>query len=81
MYNYSLSIDGVAEWHGDCYTKDYVTDLLANRSVDFITDSVKGEGPAIALPLHRAPDTWHRRGGGVVSRPALLRHAHAHGPP
>ncbi|KAJ8386021.1 hypothetical protein AAFF_G00178420 [Aldrovandia affinis] len=35
-YNYSLSVNGKEEKHGDHYDKDYLTDLIANRSLEFL---------------------------------------------
>lgn len=35
-YNYSLSINGREEVHGDSYENDYLTDVLANRTLDFL---------------------------------------------
>uniref|UniRef100_A0A8D0G8E3 N-acetylglucosamine-6-sulfatase n=1 Tax=Sphenodon punctatus TaxID=8508 RepID=A0A8D0G8E3_SPHPU len=35
-YNYSLSVNGREEQHGDHYEKDYFTDLLTNRSLEFL---------------------------------------------
>ncbi|XP_005989490.2 N-acetylglucosamine-6-sulfatase [Latimeria chalumnae] len=35
-YNYTLSINGKAQKHGQNYTVDYLTDLLANISLDFL---------------------------------------------
>ncbi|XP_043940233.1 N-acetylglucosamine-6-sulfatase [Protopterus annectens] len=35
-YNYTLSVNGVAELHSDNYEKDYFTDLIANRSIEFL---------------------------------------------
>ncbi|KAJ8339503.1 hypothetical protein SKAU_G00362890 [Synaphobranchus kaupii] len=32
-YNYSLSVNGKEEKHGDSYDKDYLTDLIVNRSL------------------------------------------------
>ncbi|XP_019937835.1 glucosamine (N-acetyl)-6-sulfatase (Sanfilippo disease IIID), b isoform X1 [Paralichthys olivaceus] len=37
-YNYTLSVDGKEEKHGDSYEKDYLTDLLLNRSLKFLED-------------------------------------------
>ncbi|XP_076140143.1 glucosamine (N-acetyl)-6-sulfatase (Sanfilippo disease IIID), b [Alosa pseudoharengus] len=37
-YNYSLSVNGQEEKHGDDYHKDYLTDLIVNRSLDFLND-------------------------------------------
>jgi hypothetical protein len=36
------SNQGEAEVHGDDYGRDYLTDLLANRSLDFIADATGG---------------------------------------
>uniref|UniRef100_A0A1W7RGZ6 N-acetylglucosamine-6-sulfatase n=1 Tax=Agkistrodon contortrix contortrix TaxID=8713 RepID=A0A1W7RGZ6_AGKCO len=35
-YNYTLSMNGHEEKHGDRYEEDYLTDLLTNRSLDFL---------------------------------------------
>ncbi|XP_035476643.1 N-acetylglucosamine-6-sulfatase [Scophthalmus maximus] len=35
-YNYTLSINGKAKTHGADYSKDYLTDVLANMSLDFL---------------------------------------------
>ncbi|XP_064421777.1 N-acetylglucosamine-6-sulfatase-like [Latimeria chalumnae] len=35
-YNYTLSVNGKAEQHGESYEKDYLTDLIANRSLEFL---------------------------------------------
>ncbi|XP_035391424.1 glucosamine (N-acetyl)-6-sulfatase (Sanfilippo disease IIID), b isoform X2 [Electrophorus electricus] len=37
-YNYTLSANGKAEIHGDNYEKDYLTDLILNRSLTFLED-------------------------------------------
>uniref|UniRef100_A0A3Q3N808 N-acetylglucosamine-6-sulfatase n=1 Tax=Labrus bergylta TaxID=56723 RepID=A0A3Q3N808_9LABR len=36
-YNYTLSVDGKAQRHGADYSKDYLTDVLANMSLDFLS--------------------------------------------
>uniref|UniRef100_A0AAQ4PUX8 N-acetylglucosamine-6-sulfatase n=1 Tax=Gasterosteus aculeatus aculeatus TaxID=481459 RepID=A0AAQ4PUX8_GASAC len=36
--NYTLSVNGVEEKHGDRYESDYLTDLIANRSLRFLED-------------------------------------------
>jgi len=41
-YNYTLSNNGVAEVHGDDYARDYLIDLAANRSVEFIEKVLGG---------------------------------------
>ncbi|XP_073183984.1 N-acetylglucosamine-6-sulfatase isoform X3 [Lepidochelys kempii] len=35
-YNYTLSINGKARRHGENYSADYLTDVLANMSLDFL---------------------------------------------
>ncbi|XP_026995413.1 glucosamine (N-acetyl)-6-sulfatase (Sanfilippo disease IIID), b [Tachysurus fulvidraco] len=35
-YNYTLSVNGKAEVHKDDYEKDYLTDLILNRSLNFL---------------------------------------------
>ena len=35
-YDYTLSVDGVAEEHGSDYAEDYLTDLIYNRSLAFL---------------------------------------------
>ncbi|KAM7367342.1 hypothetical protein PAMP_015251 [Pampus punctatissimus] len=35
-YNYTLSVNGKAQKHGADYSKDYLTDVLANTSLDFL---------------------------------------------
>ncbi|ETE59153.1 N-acetylglucosamine-6-sulfatase, partial [Ophiophagus hannah] len=35
-YNYTLSLNGHEEKHGDHYEEDYLTDLLTNRSLEFL---------------------------------------------
>ncbi|XP_040026104.2 glucosamine (N-acetyl)-6-sulfatase (Sanfilippo disease IIID), b [Gasterosteus aculeatus] len=37
-FNYTLSVNGVEEKHGDRYESDYLTDLIANRSLRFLED-------------------------------------------
>ncbi|XP_068430168.1 glucosamine (N-acetyl)-6-sulfatase (Sanfilippo disease IIID), b [Clinocottus analis] len=37
-YNYTLSVNGKEEKHGDSYEADYLTDLLMNRSLHFLED-------------------------------------------
>uniref|UniRef100_A0A3Q4G7S2 N-acetylglucosamine-6-sulfatase n=1 Tax=Neolamprologus brichardi TaxID=32507 RepID=A0A3Q4G7S2_NEOBR len=37
-YNYTLSVNGKEEKHGDSYEDDYLTDLILNRSLHFLDD-------------------------------------------
>eukprot|EP00040_Diaphanoeca_grandis_P009007 m.47205 g.47205 ORF g.47205 m.47205 type:complete len:745 (-) comp20446_c0_seq1:240-2474(-) len=39
-YDYTLSINGTTEQHGSDYGKDYLTDLLANRSVTWLREQL-----------------------------------------
>ncbi|CAL4107884.1 unnamed protein product, partial [Meganyctiphanes norvegica] len=35
-YNYTLSVDGVAEMHGDNFEDDYLTNIIRKRGMDFL---------------------------------------------
>ncbi|XP_054468250.1 glucosamine (N-acetyl)-6-sulfatase (Sanfilippo disease IIID), b [Anoplopoma fimbria] len=37
-YNYTLSVNGKEQKHGDSYEADYLTDLITNRSLKFLDD-------------------------------------------
>ncbi|XP_075963576.1 glucosamine (N-acetyl)-6-sulfatase (Sanfilippo disease IIID), b [Anarhichas minor] len=37
-YNYTLSVNGKEQKHGDSYESDYLTDLITNRSLHFLED-------------------------------------------
>ncbi|XP_061423362.1 N-acetylglucosamine-6-sulfatase [Lethenteron reissneri] len=37
-YNYTVSNNGKEEFHGQNYTMDYLTDLITNRSLEFLED-------------------------------------------
>ncbi|XP_071492103.1 N-acetylglucosamine-6-sulfatase-like isoform X2 [Diadema antillarum] len=61
-YNYTLSVNGEAEQHGDDYHKDYLTDLINNRSMAFLQKQVSGapffmmlSTPACHSPFDSAP--------------------------
>ncbi|XP_071817804.1 N-acetylglucosamine-6-sulfatase-like [Apostichopus japonicus] len=62
-YNYSLSVNGTLETHGDDYQKDYLTDIINNKSVEFLEmqheDSVPFfmmiSTPACHSPYEAAP--------------------------
>lgn len=52
-YNYTLSVNGKARKHGADYSKDYLTDLLANMSVEFLQH--KFEQPFFMMVSTPAP--------------------------
>ncbi|XP_038061559.1 N-acetylglucosamine-6-sulfatase-like isoform X1 [Patiria miniata] len=62
-YNYTLSVNGKAEEHGDDYNKDYLTDLINNRSHEFLEKQstttppffVMVSTPACHAPFDSAP--------------------------
>nr|ACO15601.1 N-acetylglucosamine-6-sulfatase precursor [Caligus clemensi] len=40
-YNYTLSVNGRLERHGDIYDNDYLTDVIKRKSLDFLKDHFK----------------------------------------
>ncbi|XP_071810456.1 N-acetylglucosamine-6-sulfatase-like isoform X2 [Asterias amurensis] len=57
-YNYTLSVNGKAEEHGDDYTKDYLTDLINRRSNEFLKKQSETTPPFFAMvstPAAHAP--------------------------
>ena len=59
FYNYTLSINGTEEKHGDNYENDYHTDLIHNRSLVFLENRNR-EKPflmVLAPPASHAPFT------------------------
>ncbi|XP_061618877.1 N-acetylglucosamine-6-sulfatase isoform X1 [Phyllopteryx taeniolatus] len=66
-YNYTLSVNGKAQKHGADYSKDYLTDVLANMSVNFLEYKSSYEPfflmvstPAPHSPWTAAPQYQHR---------------------
>uniref|UniRef100_A0A665V290 N-acetylglucosamine-6-sulfatase n=1 Tax=Echeneis naucrates TaxID=173247 RepID=A0A665V290_ECHNA len=53
-YNYTLSVNGKEEKHGDDYEKDYLTDLIVNRSLQFL-DSRNPKRPFFLMLSPPAP--------------------------
>ncbi|KAG8010450.1 N-acetylglucosamine-6-sulfatase [Nibea albiflora] len=53
-YNYTLSVNGKEEKHGDSYEKDYLTDLIANRSLNFL-DNRSPQHPFFMMLAPPAP--------------------------
>ena len=54
-YGYKLSANGKAEPHGHDYEKDYLTDLLANRSSQFLRAAFKANASRSVLAVVGAP--------------------------
>ncbi|XP_061656938.1 glucosamine (N-acetyl)-6-sulfatase (Sanfilippo disease IIID), b isoform X1 [Syngnathoides biaculeatus] len=55
-YNYTLSTNGVEEKHGDNYTDDYLTDVIAERALRFLDN----RSPQRPFFLMLAPPAPHR---------------------
>ncbi len=55
FYNYKLSVNGEIETHGADYFKDYLPDLVTNRSLDFIEESLQGSQPFFLYASTPAP--------------------------
>ncbi|XP_028319356.1 glucosamine (N-acetyl)-6-sulfatase (Sanfilippo disease IIID), b [Gouania willdenowi] len=58
-YNYTLSVNGKEEKHGDVYEKDYLPDLIRNRSLQFL-DNRSPQHPfflMLSLPAPHSPWT------------------------
>ena len=63
-YNYTLSVDGKPEHHGDNYSTDYLTDVLRRHSVRFLdrfyNNPHRGDSPffmMLAPPACHSPFT------------------------
>ena len=48
-YNYTLNNNGVIEYHGDDYEKDYLPDLITNNSIKFINKMERSKSPFMAV--------------------------------
>ncbi|XP_056434822.1 glucosamine (N-acetyl)-6-sulfatase (Sanfilippo disease IIID), b [Gadus chalcogrammus] len=57
-YNYSLSVNGKEEKHGDSYEKDYFTDLILNRSLEFLDKRSPGQPFFMMLSPPAAHAPW-----------------------
>ncbi|XP_040569304.1 N-acetylglucosamine-6-sulfatase isoform X2 [Lepeophtheirus salmonis] len=63
-YNYTLSVNGHPERHGDDYEKDYLTDVIKRKSLDFLKSHLESSSSAknpflmvLAPPSPHAPFT------------------------
>ncbi|XP_066570395.1 glucosamine (N-acetyl)-6-sulfatase (Sanfilippo disease IIID), b [Amia ocellicauda] len=57
-YNYSLSVNGKEEQHGDHYATDYLTDLIVNRSVEFLDHRRKNQPFFLMLSSPAPHSPW-----------------------
>uniref|UniRef100_A0A8C4N8T7 N-acetylglucosamine-6-sulfatase n=1 Tax=Eptatretus burgeri TaxID=7764 RepID=A0A8C4N8T7_EPTBU len=83
-YNYTLSVNGKEEKHGDDYGKDYLTDLIANRSLDFLETHKRLaqhtpffmmlSTPASHSPWNSAPQYEHRYDSVSAPRNGSFNH-------
>ena len=58
-YGYTVSNNGVAEKHGHDYAKDYFTDRVANRSLEFMSAALEKKNPffmMVATPASHGPN-------------------------
>ena len=53
FYNYTLNYNGIKRNHGDNYARDYLPDLITNRSVQFISE--RDQSPFLAVLSYPAP--------------------------
>ncbi|XP_019753111.1 N-acetylglucosamine-6-sulfatase [Hippocampus comes] len=74
-YNYTLSVNGKAQKHGADYSKDYLTDVLANMSLNFLQSKSSYEPffmmvstPAPHSPWTAAPQYQDRFNGTKAPR-------------
>jgi len=55
-YNYTLNKDGVKEYHGSNHARDYLPDIITNRTLKFIEKTVKTKKlPFLAVLSYPAP--------------------------
>ena len=48
-YNYTLNNNGAMEYHGDNYARDYLPDLITNRTLELIEDMTQSSSPFMAV--------------------------------
>jgi N-acetylglucosamine-6-sulfatase len=68
-YNYTLSVDGVAEPHGADYATDYLPDLLTNRSIALIKSRL---GPEQTRKQAHGPRHQHTQASSDAPRSPLF---------
>ena len=56
FYNYTLNYNGIKKFHGFDYTKDYLPDIITNRSLEFISETAHSAvSPFLAVLSYPAP--------------------------
>ena len=88
-FGYTLSIDGVAQHHGDNYATDYLTDLLKNQSVTWVRNTLATNStqpfmlmvatPACHGPNDAAPQFRDRFAGSEAPRTPNFGHVRTDG--
>jgi len=58
-YNYTLSINGKKEEHGDNYTTDYLTDVIRRKSIQFLSYYVNRDTGTNPFLMVLAPPACH----------------------
>ena len=48
-YNYTVNNDGVIEKHGDDYSRDYLPDIITNRTVELIQEMQHSSSPFMTV--------------------------------
>jgi len=55
FYNYTINSNGRLLYHGDNYQEDYLPDLITNKTLELISDSVKSSSPFLAVLAYPGP--------------------------
>jgi len=56
FYNYTLNYNGIKKFHGFNYAKDYLPDIVTNKSLEFISENARSSNsPFLAVLSYPAP--------------------------